>query len=306
MATMDAPLPGAWALMVGGARSHPTVGGYLRREGLRVLDVFNVASAAQVLANRRVAVAVVETTSAPATAAVMILAQAAQEAGHRTEILALGAPDTATVVAALQAGATEVFSASIREEELGLRLRLVLDRHAASLNVLSRMDYLEWLSGTDLLTTLPNRRNLHEELSRHAALAARHGLALAVVMFDVDRFKDINDRIGHAGGDAALREVAVSLRAGTREGDFIGRWGGDEFLAILPHTTLAEAESLAERIRKSRAETPLIHRGVLVPVMVSAGCAATPGSGEELLARCDLALYDSKAAGRNRVRTRMA
>jgi diguanylate cyclase (GGDEF)-like protein len=303
---LDAPLPGAWAVMVGGARSHPMVGGYLRHEGLRVIDALNVAGAAQVLATRRVAIAVVETTSAPATGAVTILAQAAKEAGYPTDILTLGGPDTKTVVAALQAGAAEAFPASIPDEELRLRLRRVLEGHAARLNVLSRLDYLEWLSGTDLLTTLLSRRSLNDELARQAALADRHGLALAVVMFDVDRFKDVNDRIGHGGGDAALREVATSLRAGTREGDAIGRWGGDEFLAILPHTTLVEAESLAERIRSARAETPLIHKGIRIPVMVSAGCAATPGSAEALLTRCDLALYDAKAAGRNQVRTRSA
>jgi diguanylate cyclase (GGDEF)-like protein len=248
-------------------------------------------------------VVIVETTSPVATGAVAVLDQAAREAKYHADILAIGAPDSATVVAALRAGATEAFLSSVRQEELGLRLRRLLDRRASRLNVLSRLDYLEWLSGTDLLTTLPNRRSLTEALSRHSANAARHGLALAVGMFDVDKFKDINDRFGHGGGDAALREVAVPLRANIREGDVIGRWGGDEFLAILPHTTVGEAHVLAERVRDSLAAVPLIYGDVRIPITISAGCTATPGNVEELLSRCDLALYDAKAGGRNQVRT---
>jgi diguanylate cyclase (GGDEF)-like protein len=304
MANMESPLPGAEAVVVGRARSHLTVGGHLRRVGMRVIDTPDIPGAVRVMVARRPALAVVQTTSGPATGAVVVLAQAMREAGHQADILAVGAPDTATVVAALKAGATEAFPASIPDEELGVRLRRVLDRHAARLNLLSRLDYLEWLSGTDLLTSFPNRRGLAEALFRHASVAARHGLSLAVVMFDVDRFKDINDRIGHGGGDAALREVAVLLRARVREGDVVGRWGGDEFLAVLPHTTLAEAENMAERARASIADSPLVYGRTRISMTVSAGCTATPGTGDDLLTRCDLALYDAKAAGNNLVRAR--
>jgi diguanylate cyclase (GGDEF)-like protein len=304
MANVESPLPGAEAVVVGRARSHLTVGGHLRRVGMRVIDTPDIPGAVRVMVARRPALAVVQTTSGPATGAVVVLAQAMREAGHQADILAVGAPDTATVVAALKAGATEAFPASIPDEELGVRLRRILDRHAARLNLLSRLDYLEWLSRTDLLTSFPNRRGMAEVLFRNASVAARHGLSLAVVMFDVDWFKDINDRIGHGGGDAALREVAIRLRARVREGDMIGRWGGDEFLAVLPYTTLAEAENMAERARASIAATPLVFERSRISMTVSAGCTATPGSGEELLARCDLALYESKAAGKNQVRTR--
>ena len=297
-------LPGAVAVVVGRARSHPTVAGHLRREGLRIVDVLDVAAAARLVAEGNVAVAVVETASPASVGAIMILAQAAQNAGHHTDILAVGAPDTTTVVAALQVGATEVFAASMGDAEFGLRLRLVLDQHADRLNVLSRLDYLEWLNGTDMLTGLPNRRSLTASLSRHASVAGRHGLPLAVVMFDVDRFKEINDRIGHGGGDATLCEVGVLLRAGVREGDVVGRWGGDEFLAVLPHTPLEEAEVMAERILRSLADSPIVYGDFRIPVTVSAGCTATPGTSADLLTRCDLALYDSKGAGRNAVRAR--
>jgi diguanylate cyclase (GGDEF)-like protein len=302
--TVDAPLPGGAAVVVGRARLHPTVGGHLRREGLRIIDVLDVASATRLLADRDVAIAVVETATPATTGAIMILSQAARDAGHHTDVVAVGAPDTTTTVAALQAGAIEVFGASVSDAEFGLRLRLVLDQHAERLNVLSRLDYLEWLNGTDVLTGLPNRRSLTEELSRHASVAGRHGLSLAVVMFDVDRFKQINDRVGHGGGDATLCEVGVMLRAGVREGDVVGRWGGDEFLALLPHTPLEEAEVMAERILRSLADSPLVYGDFRIPVTMSAGCTATPGTSADLLTRCDLAMYDSKAAGRNRVRVR--
>jgi diguanylate cyclase (GGDEF)-like protein len=271
---------------------------------MRVIDTPDLPGAVRVMVARRPALAVVQTTSAPATGAVVVLAAAMREAGHQADILAVGAPDCATLIAALDAGATEAFPDTIPDDELGIRLRRVIDRHAAHLNLLSRLDYLEWLSRTDLLTSFPNRRGLAEALVRHASVAARHSLSLAVVMFDLDRFKEINDRIGHGGGDAALREVAVMLRARVREGDVVGRWGGDEFLAVLPYTTLAEAESMAERACASIADAPLVYGPTRISMSVSAGCAATPGTGEELLTRCDQALYDAKAAGNNRVRAR--
>jgi two-component system cell cycle response regulator len=301
---VDAAGPGQLAVLVARAGSHPTIGEHLRSQGLRVVEVPDPVTASQFLTADRVAVAVVETASPADSGLVALLAQAAQQSGRDTRILALGAPDAVTVIAAFKAGAAEVCSPSVRDEELGLRLRLMLERHGERLNLLNRLDYLEWISGTDVLTILPNRRRLSEELTRHASLATRHGFGLAVVMFDVDEFKQLNDRFGHGGGDAALREVAATMRVSMRNGDIVGRWGGDEFLAVLPHTTLAEAVHLAERIRSSLAEAPLVYGDVWIPLTVSAGCAANPGASDELLAMSDLALYDAKAAGRNQVRIR--
>lgn len=304
VAVAAAPRSSGVAVIVSPAHSHPDVGRHLRALGLHTINAVDPFLAARLVAGRHVELAMVEATTPAAIAAILVLARAAQDSGYHTDIVALEAPDTTTAAAALEAGATDVLSAAVGEVELGLRLRGILERRTERINLLSRLEDLEWLSGTDLLTALPNRRSLAEALSRHASVAGRHGLALAVVMFDVDRFKGINDRVGHGGGDAALCEVGDLLRAGVREGDVVGRWGGDEFLAVLPHTPLAEAELMAERICSSVADAPLVYGNVRIPFTMSAGCTATPGSLEDLLARSDLALYESKAAGRNQVRTR--
>jgi two-component system cell cycle response regulator len=301
---VDAASPGAVAVLVAQAGLHPTIAGHLERQGLRVIEVSDVAAASELLASDRVALAVVETATLADTGIVALIAQAAQQSGRETGIFALGAPDQVTVMAAFRAGAAEVCPSNVRDEELGVRLRLMLERRGERLNLLNRLDYLEWISGTDVLTTLPNRRRMSEEITRHASLATRHGFSLAVTMFDVDEFKQLNDRFGHSGGDAALREVGATLRSSMRRGDVVGRWGGDEFLAVLPHTTLADAVLLAERIRASLAEAPLLYENEWIRVTVSAGCTANPGTWDDLLTMSDLALYDAKAAGRNQVQVR--
>jgi diguanylate cyclase (GGDEF)-like protein len=121
----------------------------------------------------------------------------------------------------------------------------------------------------------------------------------------VDRFKRVNDEHGHAAGDAVLRVVAGRLEEGTRREDTVGRWSGEEFLVIAPHSDLEAATIVGERVRTAVAGTPVpLPGGGALSITISIGCAASAEqSWEELVRRADAALYAAKASGRNRVVT---
>lgn len=153
---------------------------------------------------------------------------------------------------------------------------------------------------TDVLTGLDNRRRLEEVLADNAAEAARYGTPLSLVLADVDRFKAINDRYGHAAGDAALAAVADRLAGCVRDADLVGRWGGEEFLVVAPQTAGREAATLAERCRAEVAARPVPGVGTTT---ISFGVAEwRPGESiHSLLTRADRALYEAKRRGRDLV-----
>ena len=161
-------------------------------------------------------------------------------------------------------------------------------------------DVIRQAAITDSLTGLPNRHHFHEEYSESfdEAFAARRPLALMLI--DVDHFKDINDTQGHPAGDDKLRDVAASLQGAVREGDMVARYGGDEFIAIARGASRNIAVSLAERLRDA-ART--------CGASVSIGVAVCPEDGDSeaaLIEAADTALYRAKADGRDCVRTRSA
>jgi len=166
---------------------------------------------------------------------------------------------------------------------------------------------LERLTVTDALTGLSNRRHLDAELARELLSHDRHKRPLAVLMLDVDRFKVLNDTYGHPAGDAVLRQLAKILEECTRRGDTLARFGGEEFVVILPETPAAGAVHLAENIRASVEERGFtIEGGQEVKATISIGLARFPDHGktaESLISAADAALYRSKQAGRNRVTT---
>ena len=159
---------------------------------------------------------------------------------------------------------------------------------------------LELLSITDRLTGLFNRVKLDEVLASEMQRAPRGGQTFSVILIDVDHFKQVNDTHGHQIGDRVLIEVAELLRAGTRAIDVVGRWGGEEFLVICPHTDNAGACQLAENLRQALQD----HRFPVVESKTASFGVASfqPGAtGNDIVARADAALYAAKAGGRNRV-----
>ncbi len=161
---------------------------------------------------------------------------------------------------------------------------------------------------TDELTGLRNRRYVGQRLTEELARSQRHGRHCACILFDLDHFKRVNDADGHAAGDAVLRGVAAAGRVALRESDLLGRWGGEEFLAVLPETDLAGAEVIAERLRQALEAMRITWQGKVLAITASLGVVAALPSrdpdardAELMVARADQALYRAKAAGRNRV-----
>lgn len=166
------------------------------------------------------------------------------------------------------------------------------------------------LATIDALTRLWNRRQLYaridEEYSRLARvrLAGEPVVPIAFIMADVDHFKQVNDVHGHLVGDRVLREIARRLRLALRPYDVIGRFGGEEFLAMLPRTDLVEVASVAERMRQLIADAPIDVGGVSLPITTSFGVTVSFGGGDDVnfaVDRADQALYRAKQGGRNRV-----
>jgi diguanylate cyclase (GGDEF)-like protein len=150
----------------------------------------------------------------------------------------------------------------------------------------------------DALTGLANRRALEEILAAEISRAQRFAHQLAVVLLDLDRFKEINDSFGHAAGDVMLRAVSRLLTSLARQGDTVARWGGEEFVVVLPETDLAGAQRFAERLRRT------IEAHAVGDMTTSASCGVATmlpeDSVEELLGAADQALYRAKSNGRNR------
>lgn len=162
---------------------------------------------------------------------------------------------------------------------------------------------LIYLAERDSLTGLFNRHRLHEEMERLLAESMRSGSQGALLFFDLDEFKFINDTFGHHAGDATLTRIAAELNALVRRNEVLARLGGDEFALLIPFITdLKEAETLAERVVRVIAQLPLIFNDTPLRVTVSLGIALYPQHGstiEELMAHADTAMYQAKACGKN-------
>jgi diguanylate cyclase (GGDEF)-like protein/PAS domain S-box-containing protein len=163
---------------------------------------------------------------------------------------------------------------------------------------------LRTLATTDTLTDLANRRHFMEQLTLALARHQRHETPSALLMLDLDWFKSVNDRHGHAVGDQVLVHIARTLQASLRRIDLLGRLGGEEFAILLPDTEITGAVEFSERLRRSIAKQPAITRAGEIPMTASIGVTAfadTDHTIDTILARADRALYRAKANGRNRV-----
>ncbi len=214
-----------------------------------------------------------------------------------------GRTGTDDIVEGLRLGAHDYLKKPFESSELIARVSAAVRVKTLQDELRHRNAELDLISRTDLLTGLCNRRHIEERLGELASAARRQGSPLCVLMLDIDHFKQVNDTVGHAGGDAVLREFAVRLRSAMRDEDVPGRWGGEEFLVLLPNTELVGARALGQRVCDGVgvATFPLAD-GDTLRVTVSGGCAVGDGTDpEELVRRADAALYEAKESGRNRI-----
>jgi two-component system, cell cycle response regulator len=217
----------------------------------------------------------------------------------------------------LDLGAGDVLSGAFEEAELGIRITTLIRRKRMADQLRSTLRDGLRAAVTDPLTGLYNRRYALPHLARMADHAAQNGRRFAVMLADLDHFKSINDRFGHAAGDAVLVEVARRLRANLRAVDLIARIGGEEFLLALPDTDRAEARVAARRLCRIIAQDPFDLPGHATPVAVTVSIGVAMGQRlpqlqqavddplhdtvQRLINQADRALYGAKACGRNQV-----
>ncbi len=208
------------------------------------------------------------------------------------------------VAEGLARGAHDYLRKPVESTELAARVRAALRTKRLADELRERNAQLQRLATTDELTGLYNRRHVGRELERLILRARRHDQLISVAMLDVDHFKAINDEHGHAVGDAVLVEVAARLERRLRGDDLVGRWGGEEFLFVLPETPAEGAQVVSESVRAVIGDEPIELAVGTLAVTASIGWASweTSDGSDDLLARADLALYAAKAAGRNTVR----
>lgn len=200
------------------------------------------------------------------------------------------------LLTAMAAGADDYLAKPVDPSELKARV-LVAKR------ILELQQSLRFAATHDFLTKLLNRAEILASLKRELSRGEREGKPVAILMADVDHFKNVNDSLGHAAGDAVLREIGERLKSDLRTYDLVGRYGGEEFLIILPNCSLAVATRRANEIRCLVCKDAVVTTFATVPVTVSLGVTAsdqTPNLAiDGLLQQADDALYSAKKNGRN-------
>jgi two-component system, cell cycle response regulator len=186
------------------------------------------------------------------------------------------------------------------------RLIIMLAASGISLSLVSRSQKLLQLATRDPLTGLFNRGYVDDRLAIELSRAGRYGTSLTVAVIDADHFKALNDTHGHLAGDQVLRKIGAMLRASFRQSDTAGRYGGEEFVVILPETDIDAARQKLESLRESMASMPfaLSARGEKIKMTISAGLASFPQDGEnaiQLFAVADERMFQAKRGGRNRI-----
>jgi two-component system cell cycle response regulator len=209
-------------------------------------------------------------------------------------VLMTGQGGRQQLIDGLEAGANDFLVKPVDASELKARL-------SSGRRIVTLHEQLRELALRDALTGLWNRAAILDLLNRELDRGRREGRPVSVIMADLDHFKRINDTLGHLAGDQVLRQAAGRMRSVLRPYDTVGRYGGEEFLIVLPGCGWGAAASLAERLRQCIATEPMTVEGNSVPVTLSLGiaCDGTTASAADLLRAADGALYHAKAAGRN-------
>lgn len=208
----------------------------------------------------------------------------------------------------LEAGADDYLSKPLDIAEL--RARLAAGRRILQLQdeLITARERMRLLATRDALTGVWNRGAILDVFERELSRCRREQLPLGVALADIDHFKPVNDSYGHLVGDAVLQQVAARMATALRPYDLIGRYGGEEFLILLPGCTESATVKVCERLRGVIADHPTTHNGRTVPVTVSIGCIVSEvphdKTSRELLHAADEALYHAKRQGRNRVMPR--
>ena len=207
------------------------------------------------------------------------------------------------IVEGLDAGADDYLIKPVHHSELNARIRAAERIIGLQDRLLAAQEHLRIQAMYDALSGLWNRRAIFEALARELDRSRRQQSPLAVIMIDLDHFKRINDTYGHLVGDDVLREAAQRLRETVRSYDFVGRYGGEEFLIVAPGSESSRAMDLAERIRRLFAENPIRLSTAAIPVTLSLGvvCLQDGQAAEinKVLSAADHALYSAKSGGRN-------
>jgi two-component system cell cycle response regulator len=210
------------------------------------------------------------------------------------------------VVAGLESGADDYLTKPFDPEELKARLRTGLRILDLEDRLVQAREAMRFQATHDGLTGLWNRSMIMDLLGRELSRSRREHVSTSILMCDLDHFKKVNDTYGHLSGDDVLKETAKRLLASVRSYDFVGRYGGEEFLVVLNNCNPAYALARAEEIRKAISQRPVPTTSGLVPLTMSLGLLISQEWGcqpvEELLREADGALYAAKAAGRNCVK----
>jgi two-component system cell cycle response regulator len=218
-------------------------------------------------------------------------------------ILLTGREERADVVEGLEAGADDYVTKPFDAQELRVRVRAGERICTLQRELVAARESLRYEATHDHLTGAWNRAAVLDALDRERSRVAHHGAPLSVALIDFDHFKRINDGHGHGAGDAVLRSGVARLTAALRTRDTIGRYGGEEFLVVMPDCDRVAAREACERMRAAVASEPIEAGGVLIHATVSVGAATWAGGRheDELVQRADAALYRAKLDGRDRV-----
>ena len=276
----------------------------LPKEGIAAIRARNGREAMALTGDEPFDLIVVSLTLAAEDALRLVSALRAGSRTHETPLLLLAETDARDqVVRGFELGASDWLTLPIDENELRARARNQIRRKMYQDRLRSDLGSVLEMALIDPLTGLYNQRYLRRHLT--GLVESRQGRQMSVLMVDVDFFKKVNDRFGHATGDKALRLIADTLRANTRVFDSLARYGGEEFVVVMPGAGQDDASQAAERLRSAvEAAEFICPSGQRVGLTVSVGVGCATGATvtpEALLQAADTALYAAKAAGRNRV-----